>query len=360
MPSQQLQDALKQAYALAKVDEQVLDTFEIQNPAIARENRNLDLCFVVDNSGSQQGDIDLVREIVVEVAELLSDQFGTIRFALATFRDEDETFILTPEFTDLTTISSLLETIVADGGGDSEENAFGAIKLAADSLNWRSGASTVRAMLLTTDEPSHERGATESEALAALQTEEIVFFYGFRSESVFESFAIATGGVQLDDNNSGTQTASEIAGEQMSEILLDRREIEGVESIFLVNGFEDLEMTLETGDKQVFRAAAFRTAAPVRDEQGFADRELTIDNTNREVTDFLESVQTETAQVPIVHRSYLRSDLSAPQGAPFRLFLNSAAAGIYEVTGRLSFADVVNKPASARRFDRARFPSLQA
>lgn len=353
MPSDAYLQEIREAFALAKVDETFLDTFEIQNPASTQAITQLDLTAIIDNTGSQQGNIATIRDVITDVAAEISEDFETIRFSLIQFKDEDETTLVTAGFVDLTTFQTEVDALTATGGGDGLENGYGAIVLAAGQ-DWDDSAATARAAVLITDVGSHERGATQAQALESLQTANVTFFYGFNGAyaSDYDEFATETGGFKIT-----TEVVSEVT-ESLSTALRGLKVSGGQDSIFIVNGFEDLELTLEDDTQQVFRAAAFRTADPTKDEQGFSDRPLTIDNTGREVSDFLERVSVHSPQIPIIHRGYLRSDLTAPQGVPFKLYLNKASAGIYEVAGLLSVSDVVNKPGSSFYFHRSRFPTM--
>ena len=137
----------------------------------------VDLCFLVDCTGSMGSHIEAVKNNVKELRDDLVKQYKgcDIRFAFVRYTDYDVTSGRTT-FIDFTTLvykpfstvaggestilifkfnlelifssnQQLFHTFVggisAGGGGDSAEDIMGGLKVAFNSLSWRSGVSRV-------------------------------------------------------------------------------------------------------------------------------------------------------------------------------------------------------------------------
>ena len=65
--------------------------------------------------------------------------------------------------------------------------------------------------------------------------------------------------------------------------------------------------------------------------------------------------------VKVQYRPYLLEDLTTPQSEkPLTLYLTDVVVTLFEVTGRASFTDFINRPFPRRTetYNRDRFPSL--
>ena len=131
------------------------------------------------------------------------------------------------------------------------------------------------------------------------------------------------------------------------------------DSIYLVKNREDLVLTLETGLAVTFKGCGFRMALPPAGDNGIQELTISVDNVDREVSDFLDSVKTSKIPVQVTYRPYLASVLTEPQmDPPLVLFLGDAKINVFEATGRASFADLVNKKFPTEYYTRSRFSSL--
>lgn len=130
-------------------------------------------------------------------------------------------------------------------------------------------------------------------------------------------------------------------------------------TVRLVRDRQDHTLTLETGVAVTFTGCAFRMALPAAGENGTQDLQLGFDNTNRAVSDFVLALAQSAEPARIIYRPYLASDTTRPQmDPPLELVLSDVVIGVVEVTGRASFADVLNKRFPLDYYTRARFPSL--
>lgn len=129
--------------------------------------------------------------------------------------------------------------------------------------------------------------------------------------------------------------------------------------VYLVRDRVDLIADLETSETVTFKASSFRLTKPPAGDNGIAPLSLSIDNVDRSITDFVNTVKKSTEPVQVYYRAYLASDLTQPQtNPPLVLSLSDISLNVFEASGRATFADIVNKKAPSEYYTRSRFPSL--
>lgn len=354
-------EVAKEAFATAKADNPLIETIEVYHPSLSFGTKDLDLCFVVDTTGSEGANISLVKNLATSLATSLASSFEVVRFSLVTFKDENETTIATgPSFVGLSAFTAAIDLLTAAGGGDAPENGYGAIKLACDSLPWVSLPRSKRAIFLTSGEVSHFRGATQAQALAALADKDIVFSHfghntGFPSTTSYAPLATASGGLSLTSSQSGQ------VNQLMTDLLLSLVEIATQEPLYLVNEMRSLNLGLETSVVKTFQPCGFKLELPEKSDTGIQDLNIVIDNTNGLVSDFIEkALEVQNQSIRIIYRPYLGSDLTQPQmNPPLVLFLTSVSSRGAEIVGTASFSDFLNKTFLSEKYTLDRFPALQ-
>jgi hypothetical protein len=166
------------------------------NPSVDAypEKPKQQVAFLVDTTGSMGGIIDSVIAEIPAIAQMFYAQNLNSEFSIIGFKDEDDNPVFDPNtgFIPYGEISSSLQGITADGGGDGPENGYGAIVQAMSQLEWDDDSD--KFVILFTDFRSHERGATKAQALAALLGKEAKFFHGTHSNSDYADLSSDTGG----------------------------------------------------------------------------------------------------------------------------------------------------------------------
>lgn len=119
----------------------------------------LDLCLVIDTTGSMQDELDYLKTEIDSIAARVHSMFPKVsqRYALICYRDEGDAYVSrTFDFTDdLSDFRGKLAAQSADGGGDYPEAMHLALEQ-ANRLSWRSG-NTARVTFLVADAPPHTR-----------------------------------------------------------------------------------------------------------------------------------------------------------------------------------------------------------
>ncbi|MBQ3104199.1 MAG: S8 family serine peptidase, partial [Oscillospiraceae bacterium] len=189
----------------------------------------LDLCFVVDTTGSMGDDIDNAKENMEEILESLREKTANYRVALIDYRDfadrtgesEDYPCRVQLNFSDNDIIiRDAIDALTLGNGGDNNETVYSAL-MEATTLNWREFSTKVIIVLgdAAPLDPEPYTGYTyetvlqalvqarialdgtesDEEALGALATDTIsVFSVGIGTNAdanaFFENIALETGG----------------------------------------------------------------------------------------------------------------------------------------------------------------------
>jgi hypothetical protein len=147
-----------------------------------------------------------------------------------------------------------------------------------------------------------------------------------------------------------------------SKTLVDTLEIRHPDKdpIYLVK--DQLEMTarLEDGTWVDFEPLAFDFKLPKSADTGAQSLDVSIDNTNNHVAEYLNSVKASLKPLTIIYRPYLLEDLTKPQmSPPLTLTLTSALITVTQVSGRATYADIVNKRFPNDYYTPRRFKNLR-
>lgn len=148
----------------------------------------------------------------------------------------------------------------------------------------------------------------------------------------------------------------------VEKVVLDTLEIRqtGVQDpIYLVKGRTALTAVDEDNNERTFLPSGFQFSLPPENEEGFRSLNIAIDNIGREVSDFINLAKSEQVPVEMIYRPYVSDDLTTPAMIPpLVLYLKEIQATNFQVTGRATFFDIINKKFPSELYTRARFPAL--
>lgn len=141
------------------------ELFSSLNPSTQGDEqlRQVDLCFVMDSTGSMQKYIDAARRELKSFALQLSTHSikPKMAYGLVLYRDhppEDSTFVTQchPLSEDLEKVQLALDQAKADGGRDTPEAVVDGLYDACYGMQWRKGSHKV--IMLAGDAPPHGQG----------------------------------------------------------------------------------------------------------------------------------------------------------------------------------------------------------
>lgn len=134
----------------------------------------------------------------------------------------------------------------------------------------------------------------------------------------------------------------------------------GRESVFIYRGIEPLAMRLESGEWVTFEPVPFQFKLPKSSETGSQSLDITMDNVDSRVSDFIIAAKGSLEPVEVIYRPYLSDDLTGPQmDPPLVLYLKGAAITASVASAQASFIDIVNKRFPNDYYTGDRFPGLR-
>jgi Mg-chelatase subunit ChlD len=133
--------------------------FQALYESVLKQQRKADILFVLDCTGSMQGEIDAVRDAITAFADTIASQAVRARVGLIEFRDrligEEQRALLfdgQPFTSDAALFRSQMAQLRAHGGGDEPESSLDALLLA---LEQPFDPSANKVIVLVTDAPPH-------------------------------------------------------------------------------------------------------------------------------------------------------------------------------------------------------------
>ena len=128
-------------------------------PAVAPAGRSIEVCFVLDTTGSMGGLIDGAKRKIWSIANSIvaAEKGAHVRFALVPYRDRGDEYI-TKVFDltdDLDDVFSKLQSFQAGGGGDGPESVNQALDDAVSRVKWSPSPDVVKLVFLVGDAPPH-------------------------------------------------------------------------------------------------------------------------------------------------------------------------------------------------------------
>lgn len=129
--------------------------------------------------------------------------------------------------------------------------------------------------------------------------------------------------------------------------------------ISMVRDRAEHTLTLETSEDVLFEPVGFVFSLPAKSDKGLQELNLEIDNVDRRISEFVRQAAASSSVITAEYRPYLADDTSTPQwSAPLVLTLRDLRINVHKVSGKATFADIINKPFASELYTRGRFPSL--
>jgi Mg-chelatase subunit ChlD len=118
----------------------------------------VDVCFIIDTTGSMGDEIDRIKTTLLSVTNTLREdasQGVDLRYGAVLYRDIGDVYVTRRHAftTDIEGFDAALQTIKAGGGGDSPESLNQGIAVGVAGMEWREGAA--RVAFVIADAPPH-------------------------------------------------------------------------------------------------------------------------------------------------------------------------------------------------------------
>jgi hypothetical protein len=141
-----------------------------ENSDVTKLLKSVDLCFVVDTTGSMQPFIDAAqRQLIDTMSKLSANNSIDLRVGLVEYRDhppQDKSFVTCiHQLTgDLKKMQKIINVLKADGGGDAPEAVYDGVFDACTKMEWQ--PYSCRFILLVGDAPPHGTHHQEQEFIS--------------------------------------------------------------------------------------------------------------------------------------------------------------------------------------------------
>lgn len=119
------------------------------------------------------------------------------------------------------------------------------------------------------------------------------------------------------------------------------------------------ELVLEDDSLAFFQPCGFRFVLPAAGNNGVQELTIAIDNVDRRASDFVKQVSGSKEPVTVTYRPFLLDgEPTLAMNPPLILFLTDVVITATEVTGRATFADILNRDFLSVNYSRRNFPGL--
>ena len=130
-----------------------------KDAAPTTQPKTVEVCFVLDTTGSMGGLIDGAKKKIWTIANgiVAADKGAKVKFALVPYRDRNDEYV-TKIFDltdDLDKVFSDLQSFNANGGGDGPESVNQALDDAVNKITWTAGDGATKLVFLVGDAPPH-------------------------------------------------------------------------------------------------------------------------------------------------------------------------------------------------------------
>lgn len=126
----------------------------------------------------------------------------------------------------------------------------------------------------------------------------------------------------------------------------------------LIQELQGRTLKLEDGSSADFEPAAFKFTLPPAGDNGVQELGIQMDNTDQRISDTIDAVLLNPEPIVVRYRAYLSSSDEPEMDAPLTLYLSDLRITATDVTGRASFADIVNRQFLSEPYTTRRFPGL--
>jgi len=120
---------------------------------------NIEVCFVLDTTGSMSGLIQGAKDKIWSIANelVMSKPSPTLQFGLVGYRDRGDAYItkVSDLSDDLDSIHTKLMAFSADGGGDGPESVNQSLHEAVTKMSWSKDDEVLKIIFLVGDAPPH-------------------------------------------------------------------------------------------------------------------------------------------------------------------------------------------------------------
>lgn len=145
-----------------------------------------------------------------------------------------------------------------------------------------------------------------------------------------------------------------------TEVLLKTLQISaGSENYWLVEGWDDLTLTLEDGSQQLFIGSGIDLALPAKNDDGTQDLQFAVGNITGAVSKAIGEAIGRRLVGVVTLRMYISTDFTAPAQRPYSLAIKSGYWKSTEVQITAGYMNILDMAWPRRRYNLIEHPGLR-
>ncbi|MEG0860266.1 MAG: DUF1833 family protein [Pseudomonas sp.] len=145
-----------------------------------------------------------------------------------------------------------------------------------------------------------------------------------------------------------------------SEIIHEVLEVsDGVTTYRMTQGWDELTVTLETGEVVACTPCGMELALPARNDDGTQDLTFALSNVDGKASGFVREALRDQRTMSLVYRTYTSDDLGAPAHAPHRFRVKGGTVTATQLSVTAGYFDLLDTRWPRNTYNLNAFPGLR-
>lgn len=134
---------------------------------------------------------------------------------------------------------------------------------------------------------------------------------------------------------------------------------DGITTYWMTKGWDELTITLETGQVVVCTPCGMDLALPARNDDGTQDLTFALSNIDGIASGFVRAALRDGRRMSLVYRAYTSDDLGAPAHAPHRFKIKGGSVTATQVSVTAGYFDLLDTRWPRKSYNLNEFPGLR-
>lgn len=134
---------------------------------------------------------------------------------------------------------------------------------------------------------------------------------------------------------------------------------DGTVTHYLTRGWDELTVTLETGETVTCTPCGLDLALPARNEDGTQDLNFALCNVDGAASAFVREALRERRTMTLVYRAYTSDDMTEPAHAPHHFKIKTGSVTATEVQVSAGYFDLLNTAWPRNVYSLNKYPGLR-
>jgi len=134
---------------------------------------------------------------------------------------------------------------------------------------------------------------------------------------------------------------------------------DGITTYWMTKGWDELTITLETGQEVVCTPCGMDLALPARNDDGTQDLTFALSNIDGVASGFIRAALRDGRSMSLIYRAYTSDDLGAPAHAPHRFKIKGGSVTATQVSVTAGYFDLLDTRWPRKSYNLNEFPGLR-